>query len=482
MKLSELLYENEYILSEIAPDTEIARLTTLLEEADDHTILIIPNSKRLDLPEHLNKAPAAVVCDTNAILPDNFPAIRVVNPRLTMANLYYRFEQINLSNIKTIGITGTNGKTSTAFFTKSILAHAGYKVGFIGTGKIEINGIAIEQKYYSMTTPDPPLLYKYIKMMQQNGCDVIVMEVSSHSLALDKVAPIRFDYGIFTNLSPEHLDFHKSENEYFLAKRRLIEKCDKAIINADDAYGKRLYDEFSHKSISAGILHHGDVWTEAIDNKGLDGLSYMYNFNNLSYEIALSTPGIYNVYNSMLASCVCNDIGIKPCDVKDALSGIPSLPGRFEIIRDDVTVVIDYAHTHVAFYNIMKELSQLKGQDRLCVIFGCGGQRDKGKRPKMAEIAEKYADRIIVTTDNSRNEDPGDIISDIIKGFHTKNYEIDEDRSRAIKRAILTSKKNDVIAVIGKGCESYNIDRNGYSDFNEKEIIKSALEERRHMN
>ena len=479
MKLSDLLYENEYIFSEVDFDTEITRLATNPKEADENTLLIIPNSKKIEGLQNFSTPPAVTICDANAILPDNFPSIRVNNPRLIMAYLYYRFEKINLKNITVIGITGTNGKTSTAIFTKNILAHAGYKVGFIGTGKIEIDGMSTQPKYYSMTTPDPPLLYKSIKRMEAEGCNAIVMEVSSHSLMLDKVSPIKFDYGVFTNLSPEHLDFHKSEDEYFLAKRRLFENCKKAIINTDDPWGKRLYSEFAYKSISAGILWRADVWAGAIEQNGFSGSSYIYHGNNFYYKVRLSIPGNYNVYNSMLASIVCIDMGVKPCEVKDALSHITALPGRFEIIKDDVTVVIDYAHTHVAFYNIMKELSLIKGQGRLCVVFGCGGERDKGKRPKMAEIAEKYADRIIVTTDNSRNESPKDIIFDIIKGFGNKGYEIDEDRARAIKKAILTSDTNDIIAVIGKGCESYNIDKMGYSDFDEKEIIRSALSERR---
>ena len=190
-------------------------------------------------------------------------------------------------------------------------------------------------------------------------------------------------------------------------------------------------------------------------------------------------PGDYNVYNSMLASCVCIDIGNKPCEVKKALESVNFIPGRFEITNDSITVVIDYAHTHVAFYNIMKELNQIKGNGRLCVVFGCGGERDRGKRPKMAEISEKYADKIIITTDNSRNENPKEIISDIIKGFQSKSYEVDEDRERAITTAILNARDGDVVAVIGKGAEGYNIDNDGYHDFDEKKIIKNALLKRK---
>ena len=478
MKLSDLLYENEYISSDVEMGIDIEKISIAPGIYDEKTVLIIQSQGHAD---NLQSAPipAVTICGAKTVLPDNFPTIRVNNPRLTAAYIYFRFENLSLENIKIIGITGTNGKTSTAFFTKSILTSCGYKVGYIGTGKIEINGKSIEDKYYSMTTPDPPLLYKSLKEMEKAGCQAIVMEVSSHSLALDKVAPIKFDYGVFTNLSAEHLDFHKNEDEYFLAKRKLIAKCNKAIINIDDPAGARLYDEFSQKSISAGVIWRGNVWAGTIERHGISGCSYMYHGKNFSYKAMLCVPGYYNIYNSMLASTVCIDMDIKPCDVKTAVENINHIPGRFEVLKDGVTAIIDYAHTQEAFYNIMKELSQIKADGKLWVVFGCGGERDKGKRPKMAETAEKYADRITVTTDNSRKENPNDIISDIIKGFTSKNYDINLDRAMAIRNAIVKSDENDIVAVIGKGAEGYNIDMSGYSDFNEKEIIKAALDERR---
>ncbi len=479
MKISEIIYRDEYIFSQVNESTDINKITTSPTDADETTLLIIPNSKNISKAAFEENRPAAVICDAKAIIPDSVPKIIVDNPRLALSYAYYRFEEIDLNNIKLIGVTGTNGKTTTATFIKEILDYSGYKVGFIGTGKIEIGGECISDKNYSMTTPDPSLLYKALKKMLQADCDAIVMEVSSHSLALEKVAPLKFDYGIFTNLSREHTDFHSDIEDYFLTKCRLFTRCKKSFFNVDDKYARRAYSDCQSQKVSVGALWDADVRAKNVENLGFLGSSYIYQWESYSCKIELNVAGIYNVYNSMLASAVCIDMGCRPCDVKAALSKITALPGRFEIINDEITVIIDYAHTDSAFYNIMKELNNLKGSSSLCVVFGCGGERDKSKRPRMAEISENFADRIIVTEDNSRKESPKDIICDIIRGFKNKSFTVCENRVSAIEEAIINANCGDIVAVIGKGAEKYNIDNNGYHDFDEKEIIKSALKKRK---
>lgn len=478
MKIKEIIYPDEYIYSTVPEDAEFSKITTTPSEADCESVLIITNSKK-EINLSQNNPPAAIICDMEAIIPEGFATVRVENSRIAAAFAYYRFARPDLSKMKIIGITGTNGKTSTASFTRHILSHCGYKVGFIGTGRIEIDGELISDSNYSMTTPDPSLLYNIMKEMEQKGCDAIVMEVSSHALALHKVAPICFDYALFTNLSPEHTDFHENMENYFRAKIKLFSQTKKAIFNIDDEYGRRAYEECACKKLGVGALWRRDAWVTSLQNNGLSGIAYIYNQKNFSFKLKLKTPGSYNVYNSLLAMTLCIDMGCKPCKVKEALEEIETIPGRFEIIKDEVTVIIDYAHTDCAFNNIMKDLHDAKGNSRLWVIFGCGGERDRRKRPKMAEIAEKYADKIIVTTDNSRGEDPKDIISDIIRGFKNTSYEINENRENAIKTAILSANKGDFVAIIGKGCEKYNIDSKGYHDFDEKAIVRAALEKRK---
>ena len=479
MKIKDLILPEEYIFSEVSIEETVSKITTDIKKIDENSLLIIPNSNNLPKEICIDIIPIAVICDSEAILPEEFPKIIVENPRLALANACYRFEQIDFSKMKLIAITGTNGKTSTATFVKKMLEGNGYKVGFIGTGRIEISDKNLTNNNYSMTTPDPTLLYKTLKVMENEKADAVVIEISSHALALDKVAPLRFDYAVFTNLSPEHMDFHGSIEEYYLTKSKLFYKAKTSVFNMDDSYAKRAYSECKTRKISIGVIEKAEICATDIENKGLSGVDYIYRWNKHSFKMKLGVAGIYNVYNTLLAAAVCIDIGCKPCLVKKAAAMISSIAGRYEIIKDEITVIIDYAHTEYAYYNIMKELNAIKGVGKLCIVFGCGGERDKFKRPKIAEITEKFADKIIVTTDNSRNEPPMEIINDIINGFMIDKYEVCENRTTAITRAILTAKVGDVVAIIGKGAEKYNIDKDGYHDFNEREIIENALKLRK---
>ena len=478
MKISDIIYREEYIFSEIEDDTEFNELVTDINSLKDGDILIIPNSLKVGRLKDFSARPTAVICDESLSLPDHIPSIRVANPRLALSNAYFRFFSPDVSKMKLIAVTGTNGKSSTAEFIKTVLTESGISVGLIGTGKIEISGQRETDPYYSMTTPDPSMLYSTLSKMEKAGCEAVVMEVSSHALALDKVAPLRFDYAVFTNLSPEHLDFHGDMTEYFKAKNKLFKNCKKSFFNIDDEYARRAYDLCKSEKTAIGIIWQGDVSAKNIENRGLDGISYTYSAEKFSFKMNLKLAGIYNVYNSMLAAAVCIDMGIAPCMVKKLLGNIDSIPGRYEIINRDISVIIDYAHTSSAFLNILRELSSIKGSKSLAVVFGCGGNRDKEKRPVMAKVAEKYADRIIVTSDNSRNEAPSEIIADIIRGFSGGCYEVIIDREEAINSAIAKAKSGDVVAIIGKGCEKYNIDNTGYHDFDEKKIVMSALQKR----
>ncbi len=476
MKLSDILFNQGIELNRGIKDINIEKITVFPNEIDESSLFIIISSDRAPRFSELQKLPAAILCDKDTPTPEGIITVRVSNVRSAMSHAYSAFSEITYRKMKFIGVTGTNGKTTTAYFIKRILTDAGYKVGFIGTGAIECGNDILSNKNYSMTTPDPWILYPAIKIMQERGCDFVVMEVSSHSLALDKTAPIIFDYGIFTNLTPEHMDFHGDIDAYFSAKNKLFSSCKTGVFNIDDKYARRASREFSGKRINVGVLWKGDVYATHISDMGFDGIKYMYRTHNLIFRMDLCVAGLHNVYNSMLASAVCCDIGVKPCEVKRSFGNILSIPGRFEIIKAAVTVIIDYAHTPAALEALLMGIQQANAQKhKLTVVFGCGGERDKKKRPQMACISEKYADSIIVTSDNCRNEPAENIISDIVAGFTKENYEIVVNRKEAIEKSILSCVNGEIVAIVGKGAEKYSIDQNGYSDFDEKEIINNSL-------
>ena len=479
MKLCEIIKSDEYTVAYVDMQTDIKKITHLPEETDESTLLVIPNGKKISTLSNYAR-PRAILCSDDAPMPPDLPLIRAKNIRACIAYAFARFESIDFKGITMIGVTGTNGKTSTASFIERILLDNGYKVGFIGTGEIRINGKLETDTEYSMTTPDPWVLFKEIKKMQNAGCSAIVMEVSSHALALEKTAPIVFDYGVFTNISPEHLDFHNDIWEYFDVKTKLFQKCKKAVFNIDDSMIRAFSESYGKNKITAGVLWRGDVYASDVEDFGFRGSEYLFHGKNFLFKMKLKAPGIFNIYNSLMALCVCCDMGIAPCNAKRSLSEIKFIGGRYEIIKEDITVIIDYAHTSYAFECIMSNIYKAKSpKSKLITVFGCGGNRDISKRPEMARIAERYSDTVIVTSDNSRSEDPHKIISDIICGFSEDCFEIVEDRKEAIKKAILGAKDGSVVAIIGKGSERYNIDSNGYHYFNEKEIITAALAERR---
>lgn len=480
MKISELVSVEEISTHLLPPDTEISGIAIKARDVKDGYLYIVTNSEKASF-NLLSARPAAIICPKSTEVPRELQKITEIceNSLLLASFVFARFLKIDFEKLKFIGITGTNGKSTTAVMLKKILTDSGYKVGYIGTGKIESCERVISDEYYSMTTPEPDVLYPAIKRLADDGCEVIIMEVSSHALKLSRVEPIPFEYGVFTNLSPEHSDFHTDMEDYFLAKTKLMKASKIGVFNVDDSYARRAARSFEGRKITAGVLWKGDVYARDIESYGFSGIGYVYRAKKFSFMMRLRMPGIFNVYNSMLALAVATDMGVLPCKAKNSLASLSVVDGRFEIIKGDITAIIDYAHTAVGFENILKSLNALKNAgQKLGVVFGCGGERDKRKRPLMASIAEKYADISFVTSDNPRGENPERIIADITAGFTKKNFVCEPDRSLAIRKAILSAQSGDIVAVIGKGAEKYSIDLSGYHSFDEKRIIAEALKER----
>ena len=486
MDISNLIYKNEYISDKVFLDLDVKNVTSVPDEIREDTLFVYVKSTKYEEKEILNKAikkkPVAILCNEKTVInTDSIPVLKVENTRRILPFIYARLYGIDFAKTRFVAITGTNGKTSTATMLASILTYCGEKVGFIGTGKISIGSDIITDFKYSMTTPDPHLLYASIKKMQDENCNTVVMEVSSHALYFHKVLPIPFTVSVFTNLSAEHLDFHKTMENYYENKIKLFRQTEIGIFNLDDHYSAKAYAETCCNKYGIGIIKNADAVARDVKLHGLMGSEYIYRELNRSFKVKLKLGGAYNLYNSMLAIAAAIKLGVKPCIAKTAISNIESIEGRLEIIKSDVTVIIDYAHTVEALKNVLKsiQLDKDTGQ-KLITVFGCGGNRDKSKRPEMAKIAEANSDFVIITNDNSRDEAELDIVNDIISGFENKEiYTVITSRKAAIREAILNAEDNDVIAIIGKGHEKYNIDRFGYHEFDERKIIEDALCERK---
>ncbi len=483
MLINELIYQHEALSYCENPGQIIDNICTDIFKTNKSSLYIAQRSLSFDI-EKLTRALrsgncATVVCDKELRL--DFPKeriIRVESPRRACALAYARYYNVDFKKMRFIGVTGTNGKSSTAFMIERILEEGGKSVGFIGTGKIRINGNEISDSFYSMTTPDPPLLYKSIRAMQDAGCEYIVMEVSSHALFFEKTAPICFDIGIFTNMSSEHSDFHKDMNEYFACKKKLFENSRVGLFNMDDEYSKMAYQSFKGEKYSVSIHGSAESMAKDIRLTELNRSEFIYRERGRIFKTELRLGGISNVYNSLMAIKCALILGIDEKKIKSALFSIDLIEGRNELISNHPKVIIDYAHTPVAIENELYFLkSQLLSGQKLIALFGCGGERDRKKRALMAAGAEKYADLIIISSDNSRSEMKTQIFKDILAGISDRSrVRVISSRKEAIIYAINIASKNDIVAVIGKGHERYNIDKNGKHRFDEREIITKELE------
>lgn len=485
MKLAEIIDKYEIVEGYLDHEAEIHKCTSDISESTPKSLLFVLPSVRGNTYENSEKFIKSKALAIVTECPEYFtgspiPIIKVENARSAYAVAISRSYGIDYRDITFIGVTGTNGKTTTGTMIYKILRESGYSAAFIGTGKILFKEELLSEKYYSMTSPDPDELYKIIKELQKRGCNAIVMEVSSHALALRKVDPIPFDIAVFTGLSEEHLDFHKTMEDYFSAKETLIKRARRAVINCDDAHGMRLYNKYKVKAFGVSANFILDGYAKRISYNGMLSTSFIYRRGLDSTELKINLPGEYNVTNSMLSFEVGAMLNISASIIKKALLSIENIDGRFECIRSDVTVIIDYAHTALALDNLLKTVNSAKNmRQNVTVVFGCGGDRDRSKRPLMAKACEKYSKSVIVTSDNPRSEDPKKIIEDICSGFDLIKPLVIEDRRSAILHSIENAKAGDIIVIAGKGHERYVIDNDGYHDFDEREIIKEAILKRK---
>ena len=377
--------------------------------------------------------------------------------------------------LKLVGITGTNGKTTTSFILREVLEKAGFKTGLIGTVR-NYTGDEIIESY--LTTPDPMDMHALFEKMLKNDCKYCVMEVSSQALDQKRVAGLNFDVAAFTNLTQDHLDYHGSQEAYKKAKSALFKQCSLAVINLDDEAADYYMGEadcpiltFSAKSDSA------DFTAKNIQPYN-DGVKYEFVGKGVIGRIHFHMPGLFSVYNSMAAAACATGLGIELRSVLDALAYASGVPGRMEVVESgkDYTVIIDFAHTPDGLENVLKAVGEI-AKGRIITLFGCGGDRDKVKRPLMGEIAARLSDIVVVTSDNPRTEDPKAIIDDILAGINTskKSIRVEEDRKKAIALALSLAKEGDIVLLAGKGHETGQILANKTIEFDERKIVKEIL-------
>lgn len=421
------------------------------------------------------KGASVIVCEEDIEGLAACTVIKVKDTRKSLALASSNFYGEPSKKLKMIGITGTNGKTTSTFMMKAILEEAGFKVGLIGT---VANYIGNKKMPSQRTTPESLELHELFSEMVKCGVTHCVMEVSSHSLALSRVFGIEFSVGIFTNLTQDHLDFHKTFENYYNSKLILFENSKVSIVNNEDEYGQRILKDISKPSITFGLNKLCEVTADNIIMRS-NGISFNMKYNNQDIDINLNIPGRYNIYNALGSAAACLKEGVSLLNVRKGLDRV-FVPGRCEIVTKDYNlgfeIIIDYAHSPDSLENILKTAKEFT-KGRLITVFGCGGDRDKAKRPIMGSIASELSDIAVVTSDNPRTEEPLSIIQDIIKGINKDNYEIIENRKEAIKKAIHIARPDDVIVVAGKGHENYQELKDRKIHFDEREVIVEVIKE-----
>ena len=417
----------------------------------------------------------AVVCSDEIQRLPGCTIVKVKDCRKTLALAASNYYEKPASKMKIIGVTGTNGKTTCTFMVKSILEEAGYKVGLVGT---IANYIGHKKLYSERTTPESLELQKLFFEMVNAGVDYCIMETSSHSLYLDRVYGIKFSQAIFTNLTRDHLDFHKTFENYYKAKLILFQNTSNSVINMDDSYGKRIYEDACGSKTAYSIEQEADLTASNLDMHSR-GASFDVTYKGEKKHINLNIPGKYNVMNALGSIGACIGEGIEMDTVKRGLEKMLSVPGRCEIVTHGYNigfeVIVDYAHTPDGLDNILKTAREFT-KGRLIAVYGCGGDRDNTKRPIMGEIGTKLSDIAFITSDNPRTEDPMKIINQVVEGVKKNNYKVIENRREAIEEAIKTAKQDDVIVIAGKGHEDYQILKEGKIHFDEREIVSEIIE------
>lgn len=480
MILRELLKGLNYELLKGDEDLEINNINYDSRKVQNGDMFIAIKGYSTDGHRFINKAyengARVIVCEDVFEDMPKCTIIKVSDGRKALAISASNFYGNPKDKLKIIGITGTNGKTTSSFMIKSILEAAGYKVGLLGT---IANYIGDKKLHADRTTPESLEMHSLFNDMVKDSVDYCVMEVSSHSLYLNRVYGIEFQEGLFTNLTQDHLDFHETFENYYKAKFLLFKNSKNIIVNIDDIYGKRIYNEALGNKITYSLDDEADVAASNVVMHSR-GAEFDMNYNNNKVHVNINIPGKYNIMNALGSASVCICEGIAIEVIQQGLTNMSGVPGRCELVTKDYDlgydVIIDYAHTPDGLENILKTAKEFTS-GRLISVFGCGGDRDKTKRPIMGKLGAELSDIAIITSDNPRTEEPKAIIEDVVSGIEKDNFIVAENRRDAIKEAMRIAKKGDVIVIAGKGHEDYQILKDKTIHFDEREVVKEIIQE-----
>ena len=462
-------------------DTEIQNICIDSRKAQPGDLFVCTPGLRMDAhdfaPQAVESGAAALIVDHE--LPMDVPQVVVEDVRKALSYVAAQYYGNPAEKVRLLGITGTKGKTTTSFLLKSILEEAGKKVGLIGTVCSIIGEEVIPAK---LTTPDPLETQCMLRRMVDAGVEFVIMEVSAHAIAMHRLAGMRFEVGAFSNFSQDHLDFFASMDEYFDCKMKFFdpEMTENIVYNADD---ERVNDgmlKLGRKALRTGIREGTDVYANDIEISEYGSNFLMTWHKQFRVSIALKLAGIFNVYNALMAAGMCIHLGIDPEAIRRGLEDVRAVPGRIELLETNTPyrVILDYAHSPDSLENILKAVRDTT-KGRMIALFGCGGNRDRAKRPLMGEIAGELSDFCILTSDNPRNEDPMDILAQIEEGIRGTGceYVVIENRRAAIKYALMNAQPSDVIVLAGKGHETYQEIKGVRHPFNEKIVVAELLDE-----
>ncbi len=488
MKLETLLASIATLKVEGAVDRDVVALTYDSRRVKPGTVFVALRGAKVDGSQFVEQAIAAgaeaVVSETEEFR-TRATNVTVADARIALADLAAAFYQHPARALKIAGVTGTNGKTTTTFLLKHICEATMHRCGLIGTVRYEVGDRILPA---ARTTPESLEVQDLLWQMRAAGCKAVAMEVSSHALMQARVRGVEFDTAIFTNLTQDHLDYHKTMEAYFEAKAGLFtrlakqpNKKGKAVINIDDRYGAQLAGRIEKEVpvISYGVGARADFRASNV-RIDFNGTSYQLDAGGRSYLVRLPQIGQFNVYNSLAAIAGAHALGVDVRSAVLALANAPAIPGRLEAVpaQRNFRVFVDYAHTEDALLNVIKTCRELNPA-RLIVVFGCGGSRDKTKRPRMGAVVDQHADFSIVTSDNPRQEEPLAIIEDIKPGMTRGHFEVIVDRKEAIFKAIAMAAPRDIILIAGKGHETYQEFADHTEPFDDVAVARQALEAKR---